>query len=230
MRRPVLQMAVVAGLSVHALAPASAADTCDQWRVPVDWQIYQDNGYRLFFKFDRNQEHGIRGSVEGHHGTNLRGLFEGHINPEKRKIVFTIRWSNGSVGGYDGTISRQGIVEGFTYDKNSKGSNAGFRAESMLNCAKWVSTTPSSPAPQSPSGPGSKPDATKNQQGSSTPPDVLTPEKSAGPSPFGDREVTPQKPFDPDPSNVDLTSKPGGIKKAPRAGTNFGGGGGGDPR
>jgi hypothetical protein len=198
--------------------------------MPSDWTIYQSNGYRLFFAVDGNQEHGIRGSVEGHHGTNLRGLFEGHINPEKEKIVFTIRWSNGSVGGYEGTISRQGIVEGFTYDKNSRGSNADFRAERMLNCAKWVSTAPSGPAPQSPPGPGQKPDAIKNQQGSSTPPDVLAPEKSAGPSPFGDRAVTPRKPLDPDPSNVDVMSKQGGIKSAPRPGSDFGGGGSGDPR
>ena len=221
-------MAGAVCLSLCFAIPGEAAESCAKWRLPSDWTIYQDNGYRLFFAVQGNQDHGVRGSVEGHRGTNLRGLFEGHINPEKEKIVFTIRWSNGSVGGYEGTISRQGIVEGFSYDKNSRGSTAGFRAESMLNCAKWVSTTPSTPAPQSPAGPGSKPDATKNQQGSSTPPDVLTPEDSAGPSPFGDREVTPPKPFEPD-RNLDVTA-PNGIKTAPRPGSNFGGGGSGDPR
>jgi hypothetical protein len=191
--------------------------------MPSDWVIYQDNGYRLFFAVDGNQDHGLRGSVEGHRGSGLGGMFDGHVNPAKEKIVFTIHWSNGAVGGYEGTISPEGRVEGFTYDKNNRGSNAGFRAERMLDCVKWVSETPSGPPPQASPGPGQKPDAIKNQQGSSPPSDVLTPEPSSGPSPFGDNP--PPKPFDPDRPNADVTSKQSGIKAAPRQGTNLGGGG-----
>jgi hypothetical protein len=204
-----------------------AAETCAKWRVPLDWVIYQDNGYRLFFTFDNNQEHGLRGSVEGHRGSGLDGLFEGHVNAEKQKIVFTIHWSNGAVGGYEGSISPQGRVEGFTYDKNAKGSSAGFRAESMLNCVKWITATRSEPPAQAPSGPGSKPDATKNQNKLPNANDVLTPEASTGPSPFGDMADKP--PFDPD-KPVDVRRKPSGIKTAPRSGTSLGGGTGGDPR
>jgi hypothetical protein len=197
---------------------SGAADICTKWRMPSDRTIYQNNGYRLFFAVDGNQDHGIRGSVEGHRGTNLRGLFEGHINPAKEKIVFTVHWSNGAVGGYEGTISQQGRVEGFTYDKNVRGSNADFRAERLLNCVKWGSTAPSTPAPESSSGPGAKPDATKGQQDSSKPDEVLTPEQSTGPSPF-----TPPKPYDAEMRDVGKAiTPPSGIMPAPRHGTDFG--------
>jgi hypothetical protein len=231
MRRLGFRIASATSLSLCLLTPASATDSCQKWRVPLDWVIFQDNGFRLFFTFDKDQEHGIRGTVEGHHGTDLDGLFEGHVNAEKEKIVFTIHWSNGAVGGYEGTISPQGRVEGFTYDRNAKGSTAGFRAESMLNCVKWVSSTPSAPPPQTPSGPSSKPDATKNQQGSSGQSDVLTPEGSNGPSPFGEgADAKPSKPFDPDKPNIDVTPNQSDIRTGPRPGTNLGGGAGGDPR
>lgn len=223
-------ISVVAGsvcLSFFFAIQGEAADSCAKWRMPSDWTIYQNNGYRLFFAVEGNQDHGVRGSVEGHRGTSLRGLFEGHINPEKEKIVFTVHWSNGAVGGYEGTISQQGRVEGFTYDKNARGSNADFHAERMLSCVKWASTAPSTPAPESPAGPGAKPDATKGQQDSSKPSDVLTPEKSTGTSPF-----TPPKPYEAYRPDIIVVTPPVGIEPAPRPGTDFGGGGGGggDPR
>lgn len=191
---------------------AGAGERCAQWRMPSDWTIYQDNGYRLFFAVEGDQNHGFRGRVEGHRGSGLRGLFEGHANPEK--LVLEIHWFNGAVGGYEGAISHQGRVEGFTYDKNVKGSTANFRAERLLRCAEWVATAPASPPQKEEKGPVAKPDATKGQQESSSSGSVLVPEPSSGPSPFGSK----QAPFE-TMKDIGVVAPPSGIKPAPRTGT-----------
>ena len=189
---------LVAGLicfCVGNLSPAAAAEKeCAQWTVPLPWiGLYQDNGFNVILTPEEDQRHGIRGQASySSGGDKTYGLFEGHVT--SKKIVFTVHWNNGSEGGYEGTISPQGYVEGFTYDKNAQGSNAGFKISDLLNCTKWVApeSPPSPPPQQQSSGPQPPPDVimhNSDEQAGTLPPangNVLVPTPSTGPSPFGD--------------------------------------------
>jgi hypothetical protein len=143
---------LIAGLLCFSLGiPSSAAAAereCVQWKVPLPWIIfYQDNGFNVFIKPEADQTNGIRGQAEYRtaDGDKEYGLFEGHVTG--KKIVFTVHWNNGAEGGYEGTISSQGYVDGFAYDKNVQGSNAGFKVSDLLVCAKWVAPPPPPPPP-----------------------------------------------------------------------------------
>ena len=168
--------------------PASADDKCAQWRVPQDWDLAQDNGFNLNLKTRQDKNQHLRGEAVSWNQT-MSGSVDGQVSGDK--LTFAIYWQNNAVGDYNGTIDSAGHVEGFTQDRNDKGSTAGFYGSTLLNCAKWVQSSPPPEAPQESSGPQPSPDAImhkSHEQAGTSPPGgdgVLVPEPSSGPSPFG---------------------------------------------
>jgi hypothetical protein len=139
------------GLIFLCFAPGvAAADECAKWNTGALWELQQDNGFIVFLDLDPNQTHGLRGKASYRKDRTVTGLVEGHVTA--KKLVFTIHWDNGAVGGYEATISPQGRVEGFTYDVNNRGSTAGFRGDAFLTCVRWTKSAPPetpTPAPSS---------------------------------------------------------------------------------
>ena len=155
---------LIVGLScfgIAALSPASAADECAQWRVPQDWDLVQDNGFNLNLKTSQDKNQHLRGVATSWNETMV-GNVDGHVSGDK--LVFAVYWDNNSVGDYNGTIDNAGHVEGFTQDRNNKSAaTAGFHGRDLLNCAKWVQSSPPPEAPAQSSGPQPSPDATMHK-------------------------------------------------------------------
>lgn len=50
-------------------------------------------------------------------------------------MKFTISWTNGHAGVYNGTIDRDGFVSGTTYDRYDAANRSGFHLGDALDCA-----------------------------------------------------------------------------------------------
>jgi len=89
--------------------------------VPQDWDLVQSNGAEVHINTAQfgNQREQLFGS--GRTG-NMFGTLQGHT--ESRFLTFTINWSSGSVGVYNGFLNFNGIVTGNTFDQTHPESQA----------------------------------------------------------------------------------------------------------
>ena len=89
--------------------------------VPQDWDLVQSNGAEVHINAAQfgNQREQLFGSGRTN---NMFGTLQGHT--EGRFLTFTINWSSGSVGVYNGFLNFNGIVTGNTFDQTHPESQA----------------------------------------------------------------------------------------------------------
>ena len=90
------------------------------------WDILQSNGFDVpidvrelkpdgSFRLDAEQKPGgVTGSGDGHVDGDL--------------VNFTITWTNGSTGSYNGAFDTQGVIRGSTFDIKHPGAFAGWHS------------------------------------------------------------------------------------------------------
>jgi hypothetical protein len=130
--------AVVAGHGAGgATTPVADAATPCAWQVPDYLQIEQTNawyittGYRqagfkyAAYAYGPGSDHRLVGTLK------LTRFDTSGTSPQ---MEFTIVWSNGSGGIYNGTIDGHGFVAGTTRDRWNPGSTAAFHLDDTMDC------------------------------------------------------------------------------------------------
>lgn len=166
---PLLLAAGLLGGSTPVLAQAP----CVQWDVSGVWAAMQRGQY--YGGFDIQQSGSLlSGSASQGGGEGLpkpaRGL-DGHI--QGAAVEFTVYWHHNSIGVYSGTIGPTGRIEGTTFDKLSPNNRASWFSSRQMNCLAREAAAPPPAAPPRAKALGKKKS------------NVLVPEPSTGPSPFG---------------------------------------------
>ena len=96
-----------------ALAPLNA-HACSQWELARETVVGQKNGFNTLFNIEQNFETGeLKGSASywSYEGGTRNGTFTGYIRGPNFKL-------GSSWGGiYEGTVTSNGTVEGYTYDR-----------------------------------------------------------------------------------------------------------------
>ena len=156
---------------------------------------YPGQRFNLNLRTSQDKNQHLRGEATYWNET-MSGSIDGHIRGDQ--LIFAIYWQNNAVGDYNGTIDRAGHVEGFTQDRNNKSATAGFHGRSLLNCAKWVQSSPPPEAPAQSSGPQSTPDAIMHKS-----------HEEAGTPPAGGTGKVLPKPAASEAEKLGVTEKPG---------------------
>ena len=140
--------ALAVSVCLALLLPSAARAECLYFDVTSNWKLYQSNGSQVFF--DLQQTDGsfqgvatfdIPGVESDHHGS-ANGVISGD------SVKFTIRWDDGAVGDYTGTVKgltdsndRLGVargisLEGSTVDETNGASRATWHAHLDYRCLK----------------------------------------------------------------------------------------------
>jgi hypothetical protein len=131
---------VLSSLSLSSVAAAPAP--CSYWDPHSLREIVQDNGPDVSVNL-----HATRAGVEGTAafstvsrgngesvGSGVDGGIKGTLN--RTQLHLQILWSNGPVGIYDGHITRDGHVQGTTFDHAHPDKRVGWHSPRPLQCAK----------------------------------------------------------------------------------------------
>jgi hypothetical protein len=130
-----------------ALAPFNA-HACSQWELARETVVGQLNGFNTVFNIEQNFETGeLKGSAYywSYGGGRHNGTFTGNIRGPNFKLGTS--WG----GIYEGTVTSNGSVEGYTYDRqhNNPVAWVGSKPGSLATCrdAEAQAGQPSAPAP-----------------------------------------------------------------------------------
>jgi hypothetical protein len=116
---------------------ASASSTCAEWKLPEDTVIYQSNGWKVYFWYNRDEmrwkAYGTTDPDGFSNGMDGRVIF----TRADDVVEFTITWTNGSGGKYTGQIDQDGFVKGTARDKSTdQGPEITWRMQDVATCAR----------------------------------------------------------------------------------------------
>jgi hypothetical protein len=146
--------------SIFALSTPSMEAQCEQWDVSGKWKIRQGSFTLPVVLTQKGKT--VTGSALHRDATTIpesseqgfgeRGDLEGSVNGtvEGDKFDVQINWARGGVGIYRGTIGKNGVIQGMTYDKNKPSSSATWRSSKVMKCAEEDAAEPTNPTPVRP--------------------------------------------------------------------------------
>lgn len=124
-------LAAVFLIAAFAAVPSSAHASCSQWQLPTKTWIYQVDGWMVWLEYKNgywyadaygpNWQDGGRGSVRFSSAT-------------ARRVSFTINWSTGGRGIYEGAIDTDGYVGGWMEDWYRPGYTTGWHMHQRARC------------------------------------------------------------------------------------------------
>jgi hypothetical protein len=129
--RKTLLAASATAISAIGLLVASSpaqADSCNQWALPGNAKIRQDNGWNVNFPGvaqDAATDLSGRAFTVAQTGQSMSGNAFGGINGSHLDV--TINWDFGPTGRYLGDVAADGILRGTT-------GGVGFTSEQPLKC------------------------------------------------------------------------------------------------
>ena len=85
-----------------------------EFNVKGAWEARQSSGHVVSFQIQQSGTE-IQG-IGSHSGGKVTGTGEGSVHGNH--FVFTVDWSNGSIGEYNGTFNSIGRITGVTFDVN----------------------------------------------------------------------------------------------------------------
>jgi len=154
--------------SIFALSAPSVEAQCEQWDVSGKWKIRQGSFTLPVVLTQKGKT--VSGSaahrdaiITKSDGTTGRfgelGDLAGSVNGtiEGDRFDVQINWARGGVGIYRGTIGKNGVINGMTYDKNKPSSTATWRSSKVMKCADEDSGNSTESAPEEPAAPTPKP-------------------------------------------------------------------------
>lgn len=140
-------------VSAALVAPQAFADgECLQWDVSGTWHIAQSNGTNVLMKIQQTGIN-IQGVAEYSSYNNDAGKVDtvgGPVNGvyEAGGILrVTVYWSNSTAGLYTGQVGPDGVMSGYSVDKNDPDNKATFRASGFPTCTSRAVAPPPPPAP-----------------------------------------------------------------------------------
>ncbi len=146
--------------SIVAPSVRTVEAQCQQWDVSGKWKIRQGS-FTLPVILSQNgktvsgtaahkgaliQESSGPLGVEGFGvEENLAGTVNGTVEGDKLEVQ--INWAGGGAGVYRGTIGKNGVIRGMTYDKKKPSSTATWQSSKVMKCADEEVVQPTNPPP-----------------------------------------------------------------------------------
>jgi hypothetical protein len=113
----------------------SWSKTMANWHVGGNWEIKQDNGFRVLLNLTQNNDR-ISGSAKTSDGTHVSSRLEGFVTDNEFHL--SILWKNGSDGRYIGSFKgenfppNQAVLVGFTGDLAHPESSTRWNSEGVI--------------------------------------------------------------------------------------------------
>ena len=105
------------------------------WQVGSNWEIVQDNGFRVFVFLTQEKDR-IAGSAKTSDKTHESSRLEGFVTDTEFHL--SILWKNGADGRYIGSFkgegfpAGQGVLEGFTGDLAHPASSTRWISDNVI--------------------------------------------------------------------------------------------------
>jgi hypothetical protein len=105
------------------------------WQVGSNWEIVQDNGFRVFLNLNQNNDR-VTGTARTGDGSHVSSRLEGFVRDNE--LHLSILWKNGSDGRYIGSFKGEGfpagqaVLEGFTGDLAHPSSSTRWNSDNVI--------------------------------------------------------------------------------------------------
>jgi hypothetical protein len=96
-----------------------------EFNVSGNWDAHQSNGFVV--NFDIQQTNTALQGVATHSGGSVSGTVEGSVH--NNQFLVSVRWSNRTIGEYNGIFNSIGRITGTTFDVNHPGNQATWASD-----------------------------------------------------------------------------------------------------